>query len=168
MTYVLVEVERSIKSAVTVKTYKLHIIYIEEIDTLNNLYQVCMKFRNAIVKIPKSKLSISFNNFPFGSCGDTCLILGSFLYKSGFGIFDYVCGQRNLNSHAWLEKNGIIVDITADQFEDCETAVYVGGINLFYQSFDEDFRHKYFESLSGKSIKTDSLWKDYDEICQFI
>lgn len=135
---------------------------------LNNLYEACLKFRKAINRTPKENLSIRFKEFPNGSCGDTCLILGSYLHDSGFGVFNYVCGERNEWSHAWLEKNGIIVDITADQFEDCNIDVYVGEKNSFYQSFDKDFCHIYYESLNAKSLKTDRLWKDYKVICQFL
>lgn len=135
---------------------------------MNDLYEACLKFRNALNRAPREKLSISFKEFPHGSCGDTCLILGSYLHKSGFGDFDYVCGERNEYSHAWLEKKGIIVDITADQFEDCDIEVYVGEKNMFYKNFDEDFRHIYYESLDGESLNTDRLWKDYKVICQFL
>jgi hypothetical protein len=135
---------------------------------MNDLYEVCLKFRNALNIVPKEKLSFNFKEFPHGSCGDTCLMLGSYLDESGFGFFDYVCGIRNECSHAWLEKNGIIVDITADQFVDCDIEVYVGQKNSFYQSFDEDFRHKYYETLDGGSLNTDRLWTSYKIICQFL
>lgn len=135
---------------------------------MKDLYQTCLDFRNAIIKTPKSRLSIGFQDFPYGSCGDTSLILGAFLQESDFGVFDYVCGDRNGSSHASLEKSEIIVDITAGQFEDCDKDVYVGERAPFYKSFDEDFRHIYFESLDGKPIRMDRLWKGYEKICQFL
>jgi hypothetical protein len=72
---------------------------------MNSLYEICLKFRSAIDRIPKGNLSISFKDFPCGSCGDTCQVLGSLLQDRDFGVFDYVCGMRNERSHAWLEKD---------------------------------------------------------------
>ncbi len=67
----------------------------------------------------------TFRDFPRGSCGDASILLGEYLHQNDGGIWDYVGGERDsdLHSHAWLEKDGLILDITADQFdgmdEDC-------------------------------------------------
>jgi hypothetical protein len=37
--------------------------------------------------------------------------------------FVYVCGMRDGRSHAWLEREGLIVDITGDQFPDNDDPV---------------------------------------------
>jgi len=69
-------------------------------------------------------------------------ILGLYLDRKGFGSFDYVCGEFHYNtkdnwisySHAWLEKNNLLVDITGDQFY-CRPSVYVGSKDLFFSRF---------------------------------
>lgn len=60
----------------------------------------------------------SLRNFPKGSCGDTSEMLGQYLSDSGLGTWSYRCGiERDLFvSHARVERSGLIVDITADQF----------------------------------------------------
>ena len=40
-------------------------------------------------------------------------------------------------------RNGLIVDITGDQFEDYNSSVYVGYLDLFHQSFDFIQAHDY-------------------------
>ena len=50
-------------------------------------------------------------------------------------MFDYICGERNGFSHAWLRKGGIIIDITGNQFSDFSQGVYVGKENNFYKDF---------------------------------
>ena len=47
-------------------------------------------------------------------------LLAAHLKDEGFGKFYYVSGWREdgSTSHAWLEKNSVILDVTADQFDD--------------------------------------------------
>ena len=44
------------------------------------------------------------------------MIMGTYLIKNGFANVEYVVGIDGEQSHAWLECDGVIVDITADQF----------------------------------------------------
>ncbi|ROR28510.1 hypothetical protein EDD66_10492 [Mobilisporobacter senegalensis] len=132
---------------------------------MDNLIRICLQFRKAIEKTNKNELLISFKNFPLGSCGDTSLILGSYLHSKGYGVYNYICGERGEQSHAWLEKDGLIIDITSDQFGKENSSVYVGLINDFYSEFEVEFSHPYYESLDGNSIDTDTLYNDYIKIC---
>jgi len=79
-------------------------------------------FRHAIEACDRSALPITFENFPAGSCGDAALILGKYLEERGFGLFDYVLGERGGRSHAWLQRGHLVVDITGDQFDDMSVA----------------------------------------------
>lgn len=55
--------------------------------------------------------------FPRGQCDFTSEFLASYLTELGFGESELVAGERQgLEHHAWLERGGIILDITADQF----------------------------------------------------
>ena len=89
---------------------------------LLTLYAI--RFRSALESVPVSELPVTLQSFPRGSCGDATLLLGTYLIEEGFGSFDYVLGERGdpigagWTSHAWLEQDGVIVDITADQFHD--------------------------------------------------
>lgn len=48
-------------------------------------------------------------------------LLGQYFFDSGLGEWQYVSGVMALGdgiqSHAWVEQEGLIVDITADQFD---------------------------------------------------
>jgi hypothetical protein len=57
-------------------------------------------------------------SFPLGCCGTVCDLLEEHLRREGFGTFESICGDRHnpYQSHAWLTQDGLIVDITADQF----------------------------------------------------
>lgn len=89
-----------------------------------NLAKHVMSFRYALENMPFQELPIGLHKFPHGCCGDATLLLGTYLIQKGYAPFYYMLGKRdnsmdeNLSSHAWLEQNGIIVDITSDQFTD--------------------------------------------------
>jgi hypothetical protein len=92
-----------------------------------------LQFRKALIKYGIKRLPISFHEFPMGSCGDASLLLGKYLDEMGLGQFDYVCGELGRQSHAWLEKDGIIVDITADQFDGVVEEIIVTDNNDFHK-----------------------------------
>lgn len=58
-------------------------------------------------------------NFPNGACGDTSDI-GRYLGEVCGLDAVYLCATRPADSqdqsHAWIEVDGVIVDLTADQF----------------------------------------------------
>lgn len=101
------------------------------------------KIRIAFEKVDKSNLPVTFRNFPLGACGDTCEVLAEILLELGHGTFQYVAGRcENGNSHAWLQRDSIIVDITADQFDEISEHVYVGPLNDWYRSFEVQQEHE--------------------------
>lgn len=61
---------------------------------------------------------VGFARFPLGACGDASELLGQYLADSGLGEWTYVSGMRDGSTHAWIERDGVVVDITADQFAD--------------------------------------------------
>src|SRR5690606_15234832 len=75
----------------------------------------CSNFRYALEKC-HSLLGRSFENFPSGACGDTTPLLGTYLIEQGFETFMYASGNKGNTTHAWLQLNSIVIDITADQF----------------------------------------------------
>jgi hypothetical protein len=54
-------------------------------------------------------------------------LLGQYLVDSGLGEWTYCSGvlPDSGNTHAWLEQDGVLVDITADQFSDVDSPVIV-------------------------------------------
>jgi len=130
---------------------------------LKKVYSKASAFRKAIESLGVEKLGLLFRAFPAGCCGNTSLMLGAYLSTEGLGEFDYVSGIRGKQSHAWLEKEGIIVDITSDQFKK-GMRVYVGTTNRFYKHFRVEYRRSWNTSLDGGSIQTDRLYPAYISI----
>ena len=134
----------------------LDILYLKELS---------LQFRNAIISYGIKKLPISFHEFPLGSCGDVSLILGKYFDEMGLGQFDYVCGEIDGKTHAWLEKDGIIVDITADQFNEIADEIIVTTNNdYFYKRFKENLRHKYIQSFGNDDFVDMELLPAYYQI----
>ena len=57
--------------------------------------------------------------------------------------------------------NGLIIDITADQFADYDIPVYVGSLDPFHQSFDFVQAHDYAGELGNRRLET--LYKSIKE-----
>ena len=79
-------------------------------------------------------------DFPRGGCGNGSDLLGQWLARHGVAPIAYVWGSRDGKSHGWLEHNGLVIDITSDQFDDGVGAVYVGAPTSFHASFTDQRR----------------------------
>jgi hypothetical protein len=112
---------------------------------IEDIQREALNFRNAIESCRQS-LGDSFQCFPRGSCGDVVPLLGSYLNDQGYGEFlhisgDYCSHEENIwISHAWLQSNDFLVDITADQFFEINKKVIV------------TTESKWHNSLKGKPI----------------
>jgi hypothetical protein len=110
---------------------------VRESDYIKYLNHYSMKFRTAIINCDPNILPVNLRNFPAGACGDASLLLGEYLKLKGFSPLEYVVGFRGEQSHAWLELGGILIDITADQFESIEEAVIVTNDKSWYKQFKQ-------------------------------
>ena len=70
------------------------------------------------------------------------MVLGTYLaVNCEIPGFQYVCGERGSvpegtwTTHAWLERDGLVVDITADQFSDECRSVIVESDSILHSSF---------------------------------
>lgn len=109
----------------------------------NTLVSACYAVRIAAQKVSDEGILFHFQPFPRGWCGCVSRVLGAFLVeKYPEEKFDYVCGRRN-GTHAWIEHNGIVLDITADQFEDCNEPIIVKPYkeSFFHQTFEIEYRY---------------------------
>jgi hypothetical protein len=111
--------------------------------SLIDLNRLATKFRAAIFACDKKRLFITLQRFPNGACGDASYLLAKYFEEQGCGQFEYVLGERrpNYRSHAWLENNGVIVDITADQFEGIDNPVMITTDRAWHAQFVEKDRH---------------------------
>lgn len=109
---------------------------------MRNIKIIAGNFRSAILKCDKHTLPATLQNFPKGSCGDASLLLGEYFFIQGLGRFTYKTGIWADRSHAWIERNGIIVDITADQFDTHPGPVIVTKDTSWHSKFICDLKEQ--------------------------
>ena len=97
------------------------------------------RFRLCLEEL-ESELGHPFLTFPAGSCGDSSKLLGQWLTEHGARRLMYIVGERSGKSHVWLETNEIVIDITADQYDDGPGPVYVGKDRSFHEQFQDEVR----------------------------
>lgn len=134
---------------------------------LYKLFLLTLKFRNAIEKCDKSLLPVSFKHFPAASCKDSSLLLSIYLKENDFGEFYYVLGERGKLSHCWLMQDNVVVDITADQFDDQQNKVIVLANSEWHNLFEGKVQHKASLDIYEGSTKT-KLLKAYKTILEYI
>src|SRR4051812_3786139 len=97
------------------------------IDDLRQIERLAKKVRSVMETMPDDKWLCSFGGFPNGQCGDASMVLGAVFADHDIAGFQYVCGWRGKPgkkvSHGWLQRGGLVVDITADQFDECDDPV---------------------------------------------
>lgn len=112
-----------------------------------DLLEAAATFRSAIERVANSLGDFEFRDFPRGSCKASSLIFARFL-NARWGLESVlVTGHRGTPSdpswatHAWLEVNGTIVDLTADQFLDAPGPVVVSSQSEWHLRFNARKRY---------------------------
>lgn len=85
-------------------------------SSISEFAKICFELRQAIEKGKESTMLL--NDFPFGCCRDSAVILGLYLIEIGYKNVNY-CRRPyddDFKSHGWIEVENIILDLTADQF----------------------------------------------------
>ncbi len=85
-------------------------------DPIQEIRALAVSFRRACELADKGPLKPLLDAFPRGACGDASLLLAHHFELHGHYGFDYMLGRVNGGSHAWLQRDDLVVDITADQF----------------------------------------------------
>ncbi len=144
---------------------------------MDRIKQLATRFRNAIESVQRNegrdKVSL-LTDFPNGTCGITCCLLGHYLLKEGIKTY-YVSGNFHSQSHAWLNTdNGVFIDITADQFKrnkellNFDIPVYVGYSNDFHDLFKViDKRESVFLDKLG-AINPNLYFNLYNQIEKYL
>jgi hypothetical protein len=94
--------------------------------------ELAVRFRELIDESDRSQWGASFEDFPNGSCAAVAEMFGTYLFKRCGVNAKYVSavhrdGHHPHASHAWLELDDLIVDLTCDQdqFPEPLTTPYV-------------------------------------------
>ncbi|NRA21143.1 MAG: hypothetical protein HRU05_11750 [Oceanospirillaceae bacterium] len=96
-------------------------------------------FRDAIIKtIADDSCPETMSEFPKGCCGESTLLLSTYLCEQGLGSFMTTVGQKGTASHAWLTHGEYIIDITKSQFEDCPDDIMVTNDSEWHRGFTSE------------------------------
>lgn len=133
------------------------------IEDLNVLTRLAILFRAAIQRCDPQCLPVTLRNFSHGSCGDAALLLAKYLQENGCGIFDYMLGQREGHSHAWLQRDDLIIDISGDQFDDQNVSVIVTRDNSWHTGFNGHALHVADFCIYDQHTASE-LWMAYEII----
>jgi hypothetical protein len=133
------------------------------------LFGIACAFRKAIEAVPPDARPVGMQRFPHGSCGDASLLLGAYLKDNQIEGFEFVCGERGVHeegtwtSHAWLQHENCVIDITADQFSDSPSAIIVADPSPWHASFEAGAPEESdFRLWSGYGVQP--LWPMYGAI----
>lgn len=120
------------------------------------LKKLATRFRKLIVDCQPEELQHqipSINRFPTGTCGDVSDLLGKYLIDHGYLDVEYVYGMHFQQSHGWLEIDGVIIDITGDQFSDFDEAIFVSRDRSYHNRFkDQRRRRGGYEQLNNYQV----------------
>lgn len=136
--------------------------------TDSQIKKLAIKYRSAIEAAHNDRLfanDIGFDDFPTGSCGDTCYLLSEYLRLRGVDTIWY-SAQRNDFSHAWLVvKDKRVKQPTPRAFLwPKELRDIVAGYGVEHPDQEVDITRYEFEDLqSGLIIDiTGDQFVDYD------
>ena len=92
----------------------------------DRIRELAQAVRDALERADKRRLPLHLQDFPHGSCGDSELLVAKLLRQHNHEpAFDFMNGRRGDGWHAWIQQGGLIVDISADQFDDYAEPVTV-------------------------------------------
>jgi hypothetical protein len=100
-----------------------------------------------------------FNGFPIAACGPSAELLGRAIEEQ-FGLEGvYVCGVGHpslpeMQTHAWVETDDAIIDVTYDQFENT-------GLQGWVFSRDSVWHAQFFDIDRRKGFCMPSGWPVY-------
>lgn len=107
----------------------------------NEIRKLAKEFRAAFAELKAEDVPLSEHllNFPRGCCGDASDLLVEYFRQKGIEV-ESVSGVRRSGTHAWLEVDGLIVDITADQFPGVQEEVLVTHDKSWHNQFKNQKR----------------------------
>ncbi|NKJ72850.1 hypothetical protein GFL38_11360 [Rhizobium leguminosarum bv. viciae] len=115
---------------------------------MEELKALATDFRTSLEEY-RNDHGLTLQSFPEGACGDASILLAHHLTQHGFGPFRYMCGRRDDATHTWLSDGELIIDITADQFDDFDVPVFVSSTSSWHDSLDGRDMHEAAISVWG-------------------
>ena len=105
----------------------------------NDLVQIAKAFRKAFETVGRDQKFGNFPDFPEGCCSWASLFIGNFLIEE-YGLRPqkvYSALHHSGDKHEWVLLDGVIIDITADQFDDAPGSVIVELKSQWHATFKD-------------------------------
>lgn len=113
--------------------------------------------------------SMILDHYPAGCCGNASEMLGWHLWDKHQILTNYCNGERRqprTGTHAWLERGGLIIDLTCCQFADClHPCPYMGADDAWHSQWDA--RSRLITDIDLESA-LESWGSDYHVLLQAI
>lgn len=124
---------------------------------ISDLYEKAELFRRSLEEYRSRTDYIGLVDFPTGSCADASILLGQYLSDSGLGQWNFSSGEReNVDcSHAWIQLDGVLIDITASQFEEISAAVWITTTDSAW--------HSRFLQIDPPTVAVLDGWDEYTQ-----
>lgn len=107
-----------------------------------------------VMETNRESLGSGFKDFPKYSCGNASEYLANWLVRIGTtGVVLMVGYNSKCECHAWLEHDGYIIDITADQFDGFQESVFVSRDRNFHQQFQVSSENEEDEVINYKGTE---------------
>jgi hypothetical protein len=102
------------------------------------LRKQAIRVRRTIENMDRTGYECNLTNFPKGCCHHGSKLLAYHLWESGWTDLKVAKGRRNrkpFQVHIWLLVDGVIVDITADQFGKSHPPVIVKRRSAWHEAW---------------------------------
>lgn len=126
-------------------------------DVRATLRKIASRCRVVLEETPLPDRDVRLRGFPRGAC-DVADLVGRVVFETTGQLGLYACGQQHPSldpqqSHAWLEVDGLIIDVTYDQFPSTGLAGWV---------FDNSPWHGQFHDIELRALCLDPRdWAEY-------
>lgn len=112
-------------------------------NNLHRLAALATAARAGLEAMTAQQRGLGFASFPHGTCGPVSELMGRIILELTCREAVYVCGDGHPDlgapqSHAWLEVEGVIVDLTHDQFEGTGLTGWVHEASAWHAKFDRE------------------------------
>jgi len=140
-------------------------------NDIEQVTEIAQKLRSVIETIPHQDLPAGMRKFPKGACGNSAILLGAYFTSCGIKDFIYIQGRRGSRrndtwaKHAWLAREDLVVDITADQFPDAPAPVIVADPSPWHETFKtERLTDPLADRILWNTFGVDELYRFYNKI----
>jgi hypothetical protein len=130
----------------------------------DRVIQLADRFVSSIARLGQNNSLSTMRTFPLGACGDVALLFARCLYQNGFVLPEYVAGAcDDGRTHAWIEADGLIIDLATGQFPDAPERVMITRDSSWHAQFKEQRRHPADIGLYDENTRK-CLLEAYDQI----